>query len=141
MKRFALILFICLAVQAGAVTAPFSHLHPQDSREGGHGEPLVVHRHLSPHTEHGDHHQVNHDAHHVDRDGAAAFRASAAVGVIALGAMDARPAAPTIRPVPAVTAVTVAPSLDSAAALDPDPDHRLPSEPDVSGTSLRGPPS
>lgn len=132
--RLATVLFVSLAVQLSAATAPFVHQH---------GE-AVVHRHLAPHAEapedhdkDGDHHEAAAWA-HGGHDFTLTY--SGAGVSAAAGVMSARHETAAPPNVPDARAVEIHPPLHGAQSPDRDVGSPVPHAPDLASAVLRGPP-
>lgn len=71
MKRSGLVLFVCLCLQIGAVSAPFMHLHADAEHETGHHDGRLVHGHLGAHEaghDNDQHHNSDHGSAQSDAD-------------------------------------------------------------------------
>lgn len=142
-KRFGLVLFVCLGLQLSTASAPFLHLHAADTT-AQHDGP-TVHRHLAAHTNGNAHEHEQEPEPETSRSiqadgdafGGSAVEASALA--IASGELSA---GPQLRGVllaaPERTAETT--SLPASPGPPHDDVGRLIAIPDLDSPSLRGPP-
>lgn len=145
MKRFGLVLFVCLGLQLSAASAPFLHLHAAGASKAAPNEVPTVHRHLASHTSgnaHGHEHEPAPEAGtsiQADDDAFGGSAVETSPLSIAGGALNA---GLQLRGVmvaaPERTAETV------SLPRSPVPPHgdvgRLVASPDLDSPSLRGPP-
>lgn len=134
-----IVLFVCLAVQLSAATAPFVHQH---AAVAGHHDDHAsfVHRHLAPHGGDARHHDDDHDD--GDPDGRRISVVSAASATLSgsPGGMSPRHQARAGLHAPVTPVVAIQAPAAGTAAPDHDVGRRVPHAPDLASSALRGPP-
>lgn len=139
MTRLATVLFVALAVQFSAATAPFVHAHGKAAHPGDHEHASVVHRHLAPHAEPGDHHDDEHDEGEPDGHRVLGLSVSSAAVFTAAG-LTTRHQTRTALNAPVTPVVAIQAPAPGTAPPDHDVGRPIPHAPDLTSSPLRGPP-
>lgn len=137
-KRLGLVLFVSLSVQMSAVSAPLLHLHADAAHATDHHDGRVIHQHQAPHAQPAtaDH---DHDTDEAEPAEASFLDAAPEAAPIAVGvtAVQRSLSGVSLGP-PERVAVVPAPPRPLDAEVDVGP--RRSTSPDLSTSSLRGPP-
>jgi hypothetical protein len=141
-SRLAAVLFVCLAVQLSAATAPFVHQHARPGHHDDHDRTPahVVHRHLTPHGGAGDHHDDDEEEGTAPQGDLAELTAWSAAVSAAAGVMSAHLETRATLNAPVTEVVAIEAPTVAAASPDEDVGSRVPRSPDFASSALRGPP-
>lgn len=139
-KRLALVLFVCLSVQIGALSAPFVHLHADEGHNTGHHGGRAVHRHVQAHETATHHHADEfHAGHSAKTQHSTSVDADGEPTPTSLDGLTTPPATSITTlagPAPAFNAWSHGPLTPPLARVGSP----VPAPPDISPPPLRGPP-
>lgn len=142
-KRLSLVWFVCVCLQTSALSAPFVHLHADAAHETDHHDGRVVHRHVAGHATPAQHHHDHDESAGVRLSAVEAsesVEASAEPTTFAIGALSARPSVSAISLAPPEAVIEITQPAAPATPPPNDVGPPLSNAPDLSTSSLRGPP-